>query len=225
MPTSQKESKSSLNRGSVKSAVDAPSGTQRITSSAYSQSGGMKTHTHLHAVSIKVQKAGTTTPSSMSHSQNSARLTKAASSSRIPVSETINVVASEPPVRSISFRPAETSISGREISDKQADEMCRELCLRVWKTDLGKMWDSARAADKKGNVDDQLYGQSLDFFYCFLPMVIKAPATDPVTVSKQGLENYNVLFNRFGDGGTWGQGQSGKNFPHMWFSGPGSEGF
>lgn len=50
------------------------------------------------------------------------------------------------------------------MNDRDAAELCDRLCARVWKTDLGGMWDNAVAADRKGNVNDELYAQLLDFF-------------------------------------------------------------
>ena len=61
--------------------------------------------------------------------------------------------------------PAET------LSTRDADSICDDLVRRVKIAQLGKMYDRAVEADRRGLVDDGLYDTVLDFFYRFLPMV------------------------------------------------------
>jgi hypothetical protein len=84
---------------------------------------------------------------------------------------------------------------------------------------MSKMYDKVVEADKRGNVDDRLYQQLLDFFYCFLPMVTKAPPTDPIVVRQLDLENHRKILNLFGDGRSIRR-EAGRNDPHRRFSKP-----
>lgn len=171
----------------------------------------------------------------------------------LPISSKGNSDMESEPSRQVSFRPREIP-RAQPLSDREAEKLSDKLCSRVWKTDLGRMWDNAVAADKKGNVDDELYSQLLDFFYCYLPvcllcdpylelrikasrssnqvthlltsqqMVLKAPAQDPVIVSKEQLQQYRILMTTYVES-SWTQEKRGKNTPHLWFSRPGSETF
>jgi hypothetical protein len=132
----------------------------RAPSSIYSQPSGY------HAAS------GSTRGSQQSVRRVKQEAIKGPSSSRSATSVIPAKASSEleQPTRLLSFRPSEKSLKERTINDREAKVLCDKLCSRVWRTDLGGMWDNAVAADKKGNVNDKLYSQLLDFFYCYLPV-------------------------------------------------------
>lgn len=82
-----------------------------------------------------------------------------------------NLGPAEPPMRATSVRPADDpSPTGRRMTDQEADALCKKLCSRIWDENMGKFYDKVVEADRRGNVDDRLYYQLLDFFYCFLPV-------------------------------------------------------
>jgi hypothetical protein len=56
------------------------------------------------------------------------------------------------------------------MSEEDADALCKKLCARIWNEDMSEMYDKVVEADRRGNVNDRLYHQLLDFFYCFLPV-------------------------------------------------------
>jgi hypothetical protein len=105
------------------------------------------------------------------------------------------------------------------MSATEADALCKELTARIWHDNMSKMYDKVVEVDKRGNVDDRLYQQLLDFFYCFLPMVTKTPPADPIVVRQSDLENHRKILNLFGDGRSIRR-QAGRNDPHRWFSKP-----
>ncbi|KAH8745642.1 hypothetical protein F5882DRAFT_387501 [Hyaloscypha sp. PMI_1271] len=130
--------------------------------------------------------------------------------------------SSEPPIRTTSLLPpdeAPSPSSRTRMSATEADALCKELTARIWHGNMSKMYDKVVEADKRGNVDDRLYQQLLDFFYCFLPMVTKAPPADPIVVRQSDLENHRKILNLFGDGRSIRR-QAGRNDPHRWFSKP-----
>ncbi|PMD15366.1 hypothetical protein NA56DRAFT_710043 [Hyaloscypha hepaticicola] len=133
-----------------------------------------------------------------------------------------NFASTEPPARMTSIRLLEDpSLPGSrsQMSEGEADALCKELCKRIWKDNMAAVFDKVTEADRRGHVDDRLYHQLLDFFYCFLPMIIKAPPSDPIVVRSTDLENYRKILNIFGDGRDI-RGPSGTNNPHRWFSRP-----
>ena len=84
-----------------------------------------------------------------------------------------NLTSIEPPTRMTSIRPLEDPKLPRsrsEMSEGEADALCKELCRRVWNDNMAALFDKATEADWRGQVDDRLYHQLLDFFYCFLPV-------------------------------------------------------
>ena len=130
--------------------------------------------------------------------------------------------SSEPPVRTTSLLPPDDAPSPNSrirMSATEADALCKKLTARIWHDNMSKMYDKVVEADKRGNVDDRLYQQLLDFFYCFLPMVTKAPPADPIVVRQSDLENHRKILNLFGDGRSIRR-QAGRNDPHRWFSKP-----
>lgn len=56
------------------------------------------------------------------------------------------------------------------MSEGEADSLCKELCKRIWNDNMAAVFDKVTEADRRGRVDDRLYHQLLDFFYCFLPV-------------------------------------------------------
>jgi hypothetical protein len=56
------------------------------------------------------------------------------------------------------------------MSKEEANALCKELCKRIWNDNMAAVFDKVTEADWRGQVDDRLYGQLLDFFYCFLPI-------------------------------------------------------
>jgi hypothetical protein len=72
-----------------------------------------------------------------------------------------------------SFRPLEDPKLPRsrsQMTEGEADALCKELCRRIWNDNMAALFDKATEADWRGQVDDMLYHQLLDFFYCFLPV-------------------------------------------------------
>ena len=98
----------------------------------------------------------------------------------------------EPPQRITSLRP-DISPAEPTISASEADDLCSTICARIWNTNLGHMFDKVVAADRRGQVDDKLYSQLLDFFYCFVPMVVVAPRSDPVIVKAGDLRTHRKI--------------------------------
>jgi hypothetical protein len=88
--------------------------------------------------------------------------------------QSISSQPTEPPQRAISIRP---DISPAEIpmTATEVENLCKVICNRTWKTDLGYMFDKVVAADRRGRIDDKLYPQLLDFLFCFVPMVVLTP--------------------------------------------------
>jgi len=105
------------------------------------------------------------------------------------------------------------------MSPAEANQQIQNLCARIWKDNMGKMFDKVVEADRRGHVDDKLYSELLDFFYCFLPMVIRAPLSDPIVVGPVSLENHRKVLNLFGEGRDL-RGRAGRNDTHRWFSRP-----
>jgi len=84
-----------------------------------------------------------------------------------------NSTSMEPPTRMTSFRPLEDPKLPRsrsQMTEGEADALCKELCRRIWNDNMTALFDKATEADWRGQVDDMLYHQLLDFFYCFLPV-------------------------------------------------------
>jgi hypothetical protein len=81
----------------------------------------------------------------------------------------------EPPPRITSLRPPDDAPTGRRMTEQEADVLCKTLCNRIWNENMGKVYDKVVEADRRGNVDDRLYYQLLDFFYCFLPVFPPSP--------------------------------------------------
>lgn len=87
-----------------------------------------------------------------------------------------NLGSAEPPMRITSVRPPDDPTpTGRRMTDQEADTVCKKLCSRIWNENMGKFYDKVVEADRRGNVDDKLYYQLLDFFYCFLPVIPSFP--------------------------------------------------
>lgn len=85
-----------------------------------------------------------------------------------PLSERLTVFH-----KPISVAPGQPSNTPppETLSTRDADSICDDLVRRVKIAQLGKMYDKAVEADRRGLVDDGLYDMVLDFFYRFLPMV------------------------------------------------------
>jgi hypothetical protein len=98
----------------------------------------------------------------------------------------------EPPRRITSLHP-EVSPAIPTISASEADELCSAICNWIWNIDLSRMFDKVVAADQRGQIDDRLYSQLLDFFYCFVPMVTVAPYSDPVIVRVSDLRSHRKI--------------------------------
>jgi hypothetical protein len=108
------------------------------------------------------------------------------------------------------------------MTPTEAEELCKDLCDRIWKTNLGSLFDKVVLADSRGLVSDTLYAQLLDFFYYFIPMIVGAPRSDPVIVRAGDLQSHRRIMNMFGPGrGVEGRGTHNK---HKWFSRPRSQG-
>lgn len=128
----------------------------------------------------------------------------------------------EPPKRIASFRP-DISPAEPTLLASEADEICSGICARFWNTNLGHMFDKVVATDRRGQIDDRLYSQLLDFFYCFVPMVVVAPRSDPVIVRAGDLGTHRKIMNMFGPGRDLVR-ERGPHKPHRWFSRPKSAG-
>jgi hypothetical protein len=79
-------------------------------------------------------------------------------------------------VRFTSLRPPDDAPTGHRMTEQEADALCKKLCSRIWNENMGRMYDKVVEADRRGNVDDRLYYQLLDFFYCFLPVLPLTPS-------------------------------------------------
>jgi hypothetical protein len=79
------------------------------------------------------------------------------------------------------------------------------------------MFDDVKLADKRGNVSDQEYSHLLDFFYCFVPMCVRAPENDPVIARPFELRNYERIM-----GELWEERAKtkGSHKEHRWYSRP-----
>ena len=106
----------------------------------------------------------------------------------------------EPPQRITSLRPDVSPPETKAMTASEADQLCEEICKRMWMTDLAHMFDIVVSADRRGCIDNKLYSQLLDFFYCFVPMVVEAPRSDPVIVRAGDLQSHRRIMNRFGSG-------------------------
>ena len=129
---------------------------------------------------------------------------------------------SDAPSRVTSFIPPaepEAIERARKLNPGEAHQQIQNLCARIWKDNMAKMFDKVVEVDRRGHVDDKLYNELLDFFYCFLPMVMKAPLSDPVIVGTVALENHRKILNLFGDGRDL-RGRAGRNDTHKWYSRP-----
>jgi len=107
------------------------------------------------------------------------RRTRRASSSSPPSSSVPRskspAVAAKQHIRLTSLRQPEPLPVAADITPENADKLCRDLTARVWNENLGKMFDRVVDADSRGCVDDKLYSDLLDFFYCFLPVSLVFP--------------------------------------------------
>jgi hypothetical protein len=83
------------------------------------------------------------------------------------------------------------------MMSQEVDELCKTICDRIWKTNLGHMFGKVVSADRRGRVDDTLYSQLLDFFYCFVAMVVVSPRSDPVIVRAGDLQSHRRIMNNF----------------------------
>ncbi|PMD41080.1 hypothetical protein L207DRAFT_565077 [Hyaloscypha variabilis F] len=129
---------------------------------------------------------------------------------------------SEAPSRVASLLPPaepEAIERGNRLNLAEGQRQIQALCARIWKDNMGKLYDKVVEADRRGHVDDKLYADLLDFFYCFLPMVMKAPLSDPIIVSAVALENHRKILNLFGEERGL-RGRAGRNDTHMWYSRP-----
>jgi hypothetical protein len=125
-----------------------------------------------------------------------------------------------PPERITSMRPPEDPRAAPNMTSDEANVLCNQIVSRIYREDIGHMWEKAREADRRGNVDDKVYTNLLDFFYCFVPMVTKSPPNDPIIFRGTDLQNHRRILNTFGSGRSISQ-ESGPNDPHQWFSKPG----
>ena len=125
-----------------------------------------------------------------------------------------------PPTRLLSLHPSSPFPSpnhsnSHPLSASEADYLCSEICSLIWFINLGDMLDKVIAADRRGQVDDKLYSQLLDFFYCFVPMVVVAPRSDPVVTRKGDLASHRRIINTFGLG--WDlSSERGPHRRHRW---------
>ena len=124
------------------------------------------------------------------------------------------------PERITSMRPPEDPASAPNMTPKDANVLCNQIVTRIYQEDVGNMWEKAGEADRRGNVDDKMYTDLLDFFYCFIPMATKSPPTDPIIFRGSDLQNHRRVLNTFGCGRRIAR-ESGPNDPHQWFSKPG----
>lgn len=123
----------------------------------------------------------------------------------------------EPPVRPSSLRPAEPVISSSHPPAEEFNNLYVKVCREVHLTSLGRMFEDVCRADRQGNIDEEEYRHLLDFFYCFVPMLVVAPKDDPIIVRPYELRNHwRLLRTRWADRGSG----SGPNNPHRWFSRP-----
>ncbi|KAG4414558.1 hypothetical protein IFR04_012306 [Cadophora malorum] len=111
--------------------------------------------------------------------------------------------------------PAET------LSTRDADSICDDLVRRVKIAQLGKMYDKAVEADRRGLVDDGLYDMVLDFFYRFLPMVFANGESDPIIINRRQILDHHRVWQIFGPRGVGiSRKDRGKNRPHPWYTRP-----
>lgn len=70
-----------------------------------------------------------------------------------------NSTSMEPPTRMTSFRPLEDPKLPRsrsQMTEGEADALCKELCRRIWKDNMVAVFDKVTEADRRGHVDDRL---------------------------------------------------------------------
>lgn len=99
------------------------------------------------------------------------------------------------------------------LSPPELDAYCDKIIALVNETDLNQLFDQVRAADVKGHLTEALYAQWIDFFYCFLPMVTKAP-TDPVIIDQANLQSHEAILKLFENGVPFDG--KGENQVHQW---------
>ena len=115
-----------------------------------------------------------------------------------PLSERLTVF--HKPISVVPGQPS--NIPPAEIlSTRDADSICDDLVRKVKIAQLGKMYDRAVEADRRGLVDDGLYDMVLDFFYRFLPMVFAngercVPTLLPAHLSFPTLLSFRVSNQR-----------------------------
>ncbi|KAH9212095.1 hypothetical protein DL95DRAFT_509785 [Leptodontidium sp. 2 PMI_412] len=107
------------------------------------------------------------------------------------------------------------------LSNRQADIICDDLVRKVKNVQLGKMYDRAMEADRRGAMDDVLYDQVLDFFHRFLPMVFAAADNDPIIINRRQILDHEKVWNIFGPRGEGlSRKDRGKHRPHPWYTRP-----
>lgn len=73
--------------------------------------------------------------------------------------------------------------------------------------------------DELGQISTALYLQLLAFFYCFVPMVVRAPYKDPVIATWNELEMYQEIMTIFRPENNLVP-KRGEHKSHRWYSRP-----
>ncbi|KAE9373975.1 hypothetical protein N431DRAFT_337605 [Stipitochalara longipes BDJ] len=216
-----------FNKGGPKPSVQVTPPTERADASQLTPGSQIRGGTTTTPSPSEANSRQPVLTANESHKKSSYR---PAASNRDPNSQASNLTeyrGSEALYRVTSLRPPDDPVEvegGRKLSPAEAHQQILTLCARIWKDNMGRMYDKVVEADRRGHVDDKLYAELLDFFYCFLPMVMKAPLSDPIIVGAVALENHRKILNLFGDGRDL-RGRAGRNDTHRWYSRPSDESF
>lgn len=101
------------------------------------------------------------------------------------------------------------------LSSQELDAYCDKIIALLQETDLDQLFNQVIAADLKGHLTDSLYAQWIDFFYCFIPMVLAAPNGDPIIVDQANLQSHEAILKLFEKGVPF-EGKGG-NQVHNWY--------
>ncbi|KAK0123758.1 hypothetical protein ONS95_008765 [Cadophora gregata] len=127
----------------------------------------------------------------------------------------------QPSLSRSSNGPAHSPSPADNLSARDADRICDDLVRKVRVAQLGKMYDRAVEADRRGLVDDGLYDMVMDFFYRFLPMVWGNGESDPIIINRRQILDHQRVWQIFGPRGEGlSRKDRGKNRPHPWYTRP-----